>query len=126
MSASSHLQRNETFNSLTKSGGREGGLARGAGGKPVRARRGAAAGKGGELAKAAGRMCLFDAFQRYVAYRIGAPAEGIPAQQHAAQFIRDFCGVTSRAQLDHDARAAALFHNHIRRPFQAWMETQHG
>ncbi|MHC0506381.1 hypothetical protein [Achromobacter aegrifaciens] len=42
------------------------------------------------------------------------------AKQHAAQFVRDVCGITSRAELDHNARAATLFYEAIRKPFVAW------
>ncbi|WP_175161041.1 hypothetical protein [Achromobacter aegrifaciens] len=42
------------------------------------------------------------------------------AKQHATQFVRDVCGVTSRAELDHNAKAASLFYLAIRKPFIKW------
>ena len=42
------------------------------------------------------------------------------ASQQAAQFVRDACGITSRAELDHNAQAAALFHEAVRKPFVKW------
>jgi hypothetical protein len=44
----------------------------------------------------------------------------VTAQQHAAQFVRNACGITSRAQLDHNAEAATLFHEAVRKPFVKW------
>ncbi|WP_187639870.1 hypothetical protein [Achromobacter insolitus] len=40
--------------------------------------------------------------------------------QHAARYVRDMCGITSRAELDYNATAAGLFHTAIRKPFLAW------
>jgi hypothetical protein len=62
-------------------------------------------------------MCNGAKFQRWVVSRIGAAPEGVPPSQHAAQYVRDVCGITSRAELDHNAAAAALFHTAIRIPF---------
>ncbi|QKQ51049.1 hypothetical protein [Achromobacter denitrificans] len=42
------------------------------------------------------------------------------ASQHAAQYVRDMCGIASRAELDHNATAAGVFHTAIRKPFLAW------
>jgi hypothetical protein len=101
-------------------------LARGAGGRPVRARAGAAAEKGGELARLAGQLCNAADFQRFVAARHGEGSEGVHPRQHAAEFVRDRCGVNSRARLDHDAEAAVAFHEKVRRPYLAWKERHHG
>ncbi|WP_192579558.1 hypothetical protein [Achromobacter xylosoxidans] len=51
---------------------------------------------------------------------MGAAPSGVSGEQHAAQYVRDMCGVTSRAELDHNARAETLFHATIRRPFRLW------
>lgn len=80
--------------------------------------------KGAELARLAGRLCNFAAFQAYVVEQVGAPATGVKLMQHAAQFIRTICGVDSRAMLDHSAGAAYLFHERVRKPFVAWMEAR--
>ena len=76
--------------------------------------------KGAALSRAAAMMCNGAKFQRWVVSRIGAAPDGVSASQHAAQFIRDACGITSRAQLDHNAQAASLFHEAVRKPFVQW------
>ncbi|PPA72561.1 hypothetical protein C4E15_30045 [Achromobacter spanius] len=65
-------------------------------------------------------MCNGAKFQRWVVSRVGAAPEGVSAQQHAAQYVRDMCGITSRADLDHNAGAATLFHEAVRKPFVKW------
>ncbi|PPA75303.1 hypothetical protein C4E15_14410 [Achromobacter spanius] len=65
-------------------------------------------------------MCNGAKFQRWVEFRVGAAPEGVSAQQHAAQYVRDMCGITSRADLDHNAGAATLFHEAVRKPFVEW------
>ncbi|WP_180188169.1 hypothetical protein [Achromobacter insuavis] len=40
--------------------------------------------------------------------------------QHAAQFVRNACGIDSRAQLDHNATAVTLFHEAVRKLFLNW------
>ena len=95
-------------------------IQRGTSGVPVRARVPSMERKGAALSRAAAMMCNGAKFQRWVVSRIGAAPEGVTAQQHAAQFVRDVCGVTSRAELDHSARAATLFHKAVRKPFLAW------
>lgn len=76
--------------------------------------------KGAALSRAAAMMCNSANFQRWVVTRVGDAPEGVSASQHAAQFVRGACGITSRAQLDHDAKAAALFHKAVRKPFVKW------
>lgn len=122
--ASLTQQRNQTLDDLSRSSNCIAGesLARGLGGSVVRCRVGVAANKGGALARQAGQFCNFWTFQQFVASRIGSPPAGVPSLQHAAQFVRDYCGISSRAELDHNARAAALFYEGVRKPFQAWME----
>jgi hypothetical protein len=65
-------------------------------------------------------LCQSAQFQRWVISRVGAAPQGVKANQHAAQFVRDVCGVTSRAQLDHVASAATLFHEAVRKPYLRW------
>jgi hypothetical protein len=84
---------------------------------PVRARIAPGAGKGAALARLAAQLCEQETFQNWVVSRIGAAPQGVSDQQHAAQFVRDVCGIESRAELDHDANAATLFHAAVRRPF---------
>lgn len=95
-------------------------MQRGTSGVPVRARVPSTARKGAALSRAAAMMCNGAKFQRWVVSRIGAAPDGVSASQHAAQFIRDACGITSRAQLDHNAQAASLFHEAVRKPFVQW------
>ncbi|WP_202730544.1 hypothetical protein [Achromobacter xylosoxidans] len=95
-------------------------LMRGDSGRPVRAVRAPAAGKGATLSRVAAMMCGSAKFQRWVVSRIGAAPQGVSPSQHAAQFVRDACGITSRAQLDHSATAATLFHEAVRKPFIEW------
>lgn len=95
-------------------------LTRGDSGRPVRAVRAPAAGKGAALSRVAAMMCGNAKFQRWVVSRIGAAPQGVSDNQHAAQFVRNACGIDSRAQLDHNATAATLFHEAVRKPFVTW------
>lgn len=95
-------------------------MARGNSGRPVRAVRAPAAGKGAALSRVAAMMCGNAKFQRWVVSRIGAAPQGVSDSQHAAQFVRNACGIDSRAQLDHNATAATLFHEAVRKPFLKW------
>ncbi|MFY2995888.1 hypothetical protein ACOTH8_21435 [Achromobacter xylosoxidans] len=71
--------------------------------------------KGGELAKLAGRLCEDPDFLFWA---------DVGNSEAAAQWIRSLCGISSRAMLDHDLRAAAIFHQEIRKPFREWAESQ--
>lgn len=70
--------------------------------------------KGGDLAKLAGRLCEDPDFLFWA---------DVGDSEAAAQWIRNLCGVSSRAMLDHDLRAAAIFHQEIRKPFREWKES---
>lgn len=100
-------------------------MVRGTSGNVVRARVAPGAGKGGDLARLAGMLCQSARFQRWVSVVAGPAPQGVSAQDHAAAFVRERCCVDSRAQLDHDARAARRFHQRVRRPFRMWAD-QHG
>ncbi len=95
-------------------------LMRGTSGAAVRPRVPSTERKGAALSRAAAMMCNGAKFQRWVVSRIGAAPDGVSASQHAAQYVRDICGITSRAQLDHNAQAANLFHEAVRKPFVKW------
>lgn len=95
-------------------------LTRGTSGVPVRARVASEGRKGAALSRTAAMMCNGAKFQRWVESRIGAAPRGVSPSQYAAQFVRDMCGVTSRAELDHSAKAAGLFHEAVRKPFLRW------
>lgn len=64
--------------------------------------------KGGPLARLSGMFCQQAAFMQF---------SGATSPDDAAEFIRRTCGVQSRAELDHNPKAAALFHEHVRKPF---------
>lgn len=42
----------------------------------------------------------------------------------AAEFIRVVCEIDSRRELASDADAQQRFHDHVRKPFQAWRDQQ--
>ena len=65
--------------------------------------------KGGRLAKKAGILCGERLFQRYVFQSYPAPTANGTDKEIAEQFVRDYCGVESRSQLDHNEDAAARF-----------------
>jgi hypothetical protein len=66
--------------------------------------------KGGELAKLAGILCADSGFQGWL---------GVESEEGAAALLRSECGVDSRAELDHNAAAAAIFHQKFRKPWAA-------
>lgn len=63
--------------------------------------------KGGQLARLAGQLCQRQDFQHWA---------GVQTEDEAAEFVRVFCGVDSRAQIDHNGRATDMFHR-LRRQF---------
>lgn len=67
--------------------------------------------KGGDLARMAGMWCADPEFRAW------SQTESAEA---AANWIRETCGVGSRAELDHNAEAAQAFHRLVRLPFMAW------
>ena len=64
--------------------------------------------KGGQLARLAGQLCQRQDFQAFCHARNA---------DEAADFIRRTCDIASRAELDHDTKAARTFHDRVRRPF---------
>lgn len=88
--------------------------------------------KGGMLARLAGQWCQMPEFHEWcersfrfswnaIIEEIGEHAEHAEV---AAELIRRHCGVKSRAELDHDKRAADQFHAAIRQPFAAHLQRQ--
>jgi len=67
--------------------------------------------KGGPLAKLAGIWCGNPAFWQWC---------GASDANEAAAFVKNTCQVSSRAELDHDPAAAALFLERIRKPFMQY------
>lgn len=77
--------------------------------------------KGGHLAVLAGRWCASPFFWKFL------DGNGWPTSNasDAANHVRNYCGVDSRAELDHNAKAASVFHADIRLPYMKWCAT-HG
>lgn len=76
--------------------------------------------KGGELARLAGIWCADPRFWAW----IETVSEGyVTNEAEAADWVRQACDVTSRADLDHDKAAGDYFHQLIRRPFTDYLKT---
>lgn len=71
---------------------------------------------GRSLAKLAGMFCQQEDFLRF---------SGTHTPEQAAQWVRDQCGVSSRAELDHNPVAAKKFHDRVRRPYATYMGADH-
>jgi hypothetical protein len=70
--------------------------------------------KGGKLAQRAGILSSGDAlFHKF--------CEEVYGKTDAADVIRTFCGVKSRAELDHNERAASEFHT-LERDYWKWRD----
>lgn len=86
--------------------------------------RNAPTGKGGELARLAGMLCASEEFRAWFwAQSWWTPQGGqiIGAnfdEEETAEMLRQVCGVSTRALLDHDTAAAARFHELIRKPYK--------
>jgi hypothetical protein len=72
--------------------------------------------KGGSLSILAARWCRDPVFQDWLSLSTGD-------ETAAAVQVRSICGVTSRAELDHDYMAAARFEAHIRRPYMEHLQS---
>jgi hypothetical protein len=84
--------------------------------------------KGGELSKLAGKWCNRVDFQEWLSAEYPvffASTAAMPGPlteiERAAVMVRLICGVKSRAELDHDQRAAQEFHEKIREPFMEYI-----
>lgn len=83
--------------------------------------------KGGRLARQAAMLCQDAKFQLYLDRRRrakhGMTEFQLPDGTHNAEDARDWlcaaCEIQSRAELDHDHRAAGVFHV-IRKRYQQW------
>ena len=65
--------------------------------------------KGGTLAQSAGVLCDTDLFQQYALAMTRLSVTGLTRSQAAAEYVRDYCHVNSRAELDHSPTAKQLF-----------------
>lgn len=75
--------------------------------------------KGGHLAVLAARWCESPIFWRFL------DSHGFPTSNaaEAANHVRSYCGVDSRAELDHNGSAALIFHSDFRLPYMKWRST---
>lgn len=82
--------------------------------------------KGGPKSQRAGAMCADRDFQRFVAVKTGIDKMRSPmgraTPDECANFIRNKCGIASRAMLDHDEAAWERFTKWISKPFAIWSE----
>lgn len=77
--------------------------------------------KGGELSKWAALRCQDPAFRAWLRGQ-GSARQDWNTTDGAADTIRAICHITSRAELDHNKAAAAIFNERIRRPWQEHTE----
>jgi hypothetical protein len=77
--------------------------------------------KGGTLAQSAGMLCDTDLFQQYALAMTRISVAGLSRNQVAADYVRDFCRVTSRADLDHSPTARQLFAQ-LMADYRAWQQ----
>jgi hypothetical protein len=70
--------------------------------------------KGGKLAQRAGILCNDPAFRKFI-------AANLKIDRDPADYIRWFCGVNSRAQLDHNEYAANAFFD-LEGRYKAWRQ----
>jgi hypothetical protein len=71
--------------------------------------------KGGALSKLAGMWCEDAEFRDWL---------GVDSAERAAEMIRRHCGITSRAQLDHDPIAAGKFNVRFRIPYRSYLSNE--
>lgn len=77
-----------------------------------------------KLAQQAGIRCTEPAFQRFLREEFGSEAHG-DDDEDAANFVRKYCGIGSRAGLNDNPKAAAKWVE-LDTQFQLWMrEPQH-
>ena len=74
--------------------------------------------KGGPLAKLAGMWCEMPLFWDFLLWKHEYTVSNEP---DAAKTVYELCGITSRAELDHNEQAAQKFKSLIRGPFQKYM-----
>jgi len=79
--------------------------------------------KGGALSKLAGMWCASPEFWVWI-NGVAEMTWPIVSADHAAEFVRDMCGIDSRAELDHDEVAAEKFHRLIRGPFAKYTQAR--
>lgn len=70
--------------------------------------------KGGKLAQSAGILCADKVFQEWC---------GETSDEEAARYVRERCGVDSRAHLDHNDEAAKAFKD-MKLEYEAWRHVE--
>lgn len=75
--------------------------------------------KGGPLAKLAGMWSADPEFWAWLA--VTQKTVTVWDAEKSAEYIRNVCGVESRAELDHDPEAEAAFHTYVRGPFSKYL-----
>ncbi len=82
--------------------------------------------KGGPLARLAAMWCADSRFQSWLAHAHAAEWHalnlGYPAAETAAAAVRMICGITSRADLDNNQKAARVFNERIRAPYSTLLK----
>lgn len=69
--------------------------------------------KGGPISNLAGMWCESKSFQAWL---------GVDTEEEARIHVIEVCGVESRAELDHNATAAQVFHDQIRKPYMQYQQ----
>lgn len=75
--------------------------------------------RGGKIAQSAGILANEKAFQMWVETDQCFLEAEVDASENAAAFIRQRCGISSRAHLDHDEQAARAFRD-LKSEYDAW------
>lgn len=79
--------------------------------------------KGGEWAKLAGIWCADPDFWMFLNQQFPSD-DRVENDKEAALSLRVHCDIGSRAELDHDPDALALFNARIRHPFMKFMQAR--
>ena len=83
--------------------------------------------KGGKLSQVAGMLCQDERFQDYTTSNFRDNFcfdETETPEGNAKDLVCDYCGINSRAQLDHEDIAAKLF-TELQEGFMQWKRTHH-
>ena len=79
--------------------------------------------KGSKLSNQAGIMTNNEDFQTYSLIALQGVSSELEDSQVAVNYIREYCGVQSRSELDTDDRAKKMFMQ-LMKNFNEWMESQ--
>ena len=78
--------------------------------------------KGGPLARNAAQVCNGPGFQRFASVKLIPRPPGMSDIDVAAEYMRQRCGIDSRAELDNSTAAAQRFRA-LMHEFRTWLET---